>query len=95
MGSKSESCSQDTPSFSLKAPCDQLESHETPYRTSPALGQLAGDRLVQLQLVGADGAEGERVEDQHRAPALQVLLGEAAAVAAGQAEARRRGPWRR
>jgi hypothetical protein len=30
LGSKSESCSLLTPSFSLNAPCAQLESQETP-----------------------------------------------------------------
>ena len=82
MGSKSDSCSLLTPSFSLNALCAQVESQETPYSRRSLLGQLAEQRLVELQLIGADGAEGERIEDEHARLALQVLLGEALAVGA-------------
>ena len=53
-----------------RAPAPRCESQETPYRRRRPAGRSSPQhRLVELQLVGADGAEGERVEDQHRAPA--------------------------
>ena len=67
LGSKSESCSLLTPSFSRNAACDQVASQETPYRRAAPLGELADQRLVELELVGADRAERERVEDEDRA----------------------------
>ena len=78
-----------TPSFSRNAFCDQLESQETPHSfVTPCVDQLAERRLVQLQLVGADRTEGERVEDQDGPLALQILLRDAATVFGGEPEAR-------
>ena len=54
----------------------RCESQETPYSLDARCAQLAEHLLVQLQLVGAHRAEGERVEDEHGRVAEQVLLGE-------------------
>ena len=59
--------------------------------TAPSAVISAELLLVELQLVGAHGAEGERVEDQHGRLALQVLLGEALAAFGGEREARNLG----
>ena len=61
-----------------------------PVEPCATLGKLAQHTRVELQLVGARRAEGERVEHEDRALALQVLLGEARPVLARQLEGGRR-----
>src|SRR5947209_13339836 len=57
-----------------------------------ALGlEIAEDLLVDLELVGADRRERERIEDEDRGAALEVLVGEVVAVLVLEPELRRRG----
>src|SRR3954451_16965071 len=57
-----------------------------PEQPRTAGGEVVQDLLVDLQLVGADGAEGERVEDQDRGVAEQVGAGERLAFLVSQLE---------
>ena len=77
LGSKSESCGIETPSFSRNALAATVRRGDAV--DLRALGaELVDDLLVDLQLVGADRAEGERVEDQDGRLALEVVLREVA-----------------
>ena len=53
-----------------------------------ARGELAADFVIEAHLIGADGTEGKRIEDQHRRLTREVLAGELAAFGAGQRELR-------
>src|SRR5262249_50768538 len=53
-------------------------------------GELLEAALIELQLVGADGAESERIEDEDRGRALKIALAEALPVFAHEPERRRR-----
>ncbi len=65
-----------TPSFSAKAVCEYVESHDTPDDADAAGGEVVLHLIQELQLVGADRAEGERVEHEERALAVHGVLGE-------------------
>ena len=90
LGSKSESCSIDTPSFSRNAAWAGVASVDTAYITAPRARSSSSDLLVDLQLVGADRAEREGVEDEDRRAAEEVGPREVAAVLALERELRRR-----
>ena len=73
LGSKSDSISMRTPSFSRNARCDSVcvGGHAVQRRS---LGrELVQHLVVDVELVGADRAERERVEDEDGRPAVQVV----------------------
>ena len=81
LGSKSESCAIVTPSFSLNAACDQRRVAGDRVERRAALGELVEHLFVERQLVVADGAERERVEDEDARVPEQVRARELLAVA--------------
>ena len=80
LGSKSESCAIVTPSFSRNAAGWGHGVAGDGEQARALGGEVVQDLLVEVQLVGADRREGERIEDQDRRLARQVGAGEVLAV---------------